>query len=118
MTSKKKLIQLFLKWLKLKNNTIGFESHLREKKTNYLLKYFQFLLRLLIKQQIINSNTSSNKLDKFKDILFLKNHLNLSQDQIRKILQNEIKIRSNCGGILGQLASFRSELRLTAGRIS
>ena len=54
--------------LQLKNNTIGFESHLREKKTNYLLKYFQFLLRLLIKQQIINSNTSSNKLDKFKDI--------------------------------------------------
>ena len=40
--------------------------------------YSGFNVTLPFKQQIINSNTSSNKLDKFKDILFLKNHLNLS----------------------------------------
>jgi DNA-directed RNA polymerase subunit beta len=88
--SKNKLIQFFLKWLKLKNNVINFKSNLKEDKITYVLCYFQFLLKLLIKYQVLQLNPSSNYLSNSTDInqiSFLKNRLNLSQFQIQKILQ-------------------------------
>ena len=61
--SKKELIQLFLKWLKLKNNEKDFQKKLKVNKITYLTKYFQFLLKLLIKYEIINSNWIQDKLE-------------------------------------------------------
>jgi DNA-directed RNA polymerase subunit beta len=88
--SKDKLIQFFLKWLKLKNNAINFKSNLKEDKITYVLLYFQFLLKLLIKYQVLQLNPSSNHLNNLTDInqiSLLKNNLNLSQFQIQKLLQ-------------------------------
>jgi len=61
--SKVQLIKLFLKWLKLKNNSQDLVTDLEAKKLNYLLKYFNFLLRLLIKYEIVQSKWLQNKLD-------------------------------------------------------
>jgi DNA-directed RNA polymerase beta subunit len=43
------LIQLFLKWLKLKNNSIYSKNDLTSKNITSLLKYFNFLVKTLIK---------------------------------------------------------------------
>jgi DNA-directed RNA polymerase subunit beta len=59
--SKTKLIQLFLKWLKLKNNYEFFHNDLKTKKIKDLIKYYQFFLKLLIKYEIIQSNWIQNK---------------------------------------------------------
>jgi DNA-directed RNA polymerase subunit beta len=53
------LIQLFLKWLKLKNNFDNFKID----KINYLLNYFNFLLKLLIKYQFSQLNWIKKKLE-------------------------------------------------------
>jgi len=50
--SKTKLIQLFLKWLKFKNTI----NNLKIEKMVYLIKYFNFLLKILIKYEIFQSN--------------------------------------------------------------
>jgi len=55
-------IKLFLKWLKLKTNSLNFESELKFEKLNSLLKYFNFLLKLIIKYEIFQSNYFSKKL--------------------------------------------------------
>lgn len=61
--SKIELIQLFLKWLKLKNYGQDFKHNLKEKKIIDLIKYFKFLLKLLIKYQIVQSNWLQDKLN-------------------------------------------------------
>ena len=59
--SKEKLIQLFLKWLKLKNNDLSFKNHLKTNEIISLTKYFQFLLKLVIKYEILKSNWIQEK---------------------------------------------------------
>ena len=56
---KVKLIKLFLKWLKLKNNS--FNSELPN--INYLIKYFNFLSKLLIKYELFQLSFNQNNLD-------------------------------------------------------
>jgi DNA-directed RNA polymerase subunit beta len=56
INSKTELIQLFLKWIKLKNHLLNNNLTLKEKKIVYLLKYFNFLLKLIIKCEIIQAN--------------------------------------------------------------
>ena len=56
---KVKLIKLFLKWLKLKNNS--FNSELPN--INYLIKYFNFLSKLLIKYELFHLSLNQNNLD-------------------------------------------------------
>jgi hypothetical protein len=88
--SKNKLIQFFLKWLKLKNNAISFKTNLKEDQISYILRYFQFLLKLLVKYQIVELNSSPNNLTNFKEIKeisLLKRSFNLSEPQILKVLQ-------------------------------
>jgi DNA-directed RNA polymerase subunit beta len=83
--SKIKLIQLFLKWLKLKNNISDFKTNLKKNKVVFLLKYFQFLLKLLIKYQILQTDqieTTNIHLDK---LLSLIKYSNLSKNQITKL---------------------------------
>lgn len=94
------LIQLFLKWLKLKNNISSFKSELKEEKMFYLLNYFNLLIRLLIKYEIFqkywvlskNRNVIKSEKKWLKNIiqntnsLFLQNSLQLSTGQTLKLL--------------------------------
>ena len=93
--SKIQLIQLFLKWLKLKNNSSHFKINLTSKNVNYLVHYFNFLLKLLIRYEIFQANylgetfkVNNNKEKYFTNFInlnkisFLLNNSNLSEDQI------------------------------------
>ncbi len=54
-------IKLFLKWLKLNNNSFYFQTYLKTKKITYLIKYFNYLISLLIKYEIFQFNYSQNR---------------------------------------------------------
>jgi DNA-directed RNA polymerase subunit beta len=98
---KTELIQLFFKWLKLQDNFSYFKTNLKRDKIGYLLKYFNFLLKLLIKYEIFqfdwidskvqaNSNIENNKkwLEEFikvNKVLFPINNLTLSINQVLKL---------------------------------
>ena len=81
LSSKKKLIQLFLKWLRLRLNV---KTPIQETKTEYLLRYFQFLLKLLMKYKILEQN---NKLTDSTKVLFSQTSFDLSQQQILKLFK-------------------------------
>lgn len=93
--SKAKFIQLFLKWLKFKKNLV--ES--KPEKITYLLKYFNFLVKILIKYEIFESNIQDNSLPfnvpnsinqknfiKTNKIELSLNELNISNNQALKLL--------------------------------
>ena len=97
--SKEKLIQFYLKWLKLKNNAVNFKTNLKTNETLIILQYFKFLLKLLIKYQILQLHSFSDNFDnlnKISQLLTLKNSLNLSKLQIQKLLQTYNKTIVNC----------------------
>jgi DNA-directed RNA polymerase subunit beta len=92
--SKTQLIQLFLKWLKLKNNYNNLKNNLKAREITSLLNYFQLLLKLLLKYEVINSEWNKEKLTsniKYKDwfkkffninrISLLDHNIELSNDQ-------------------------------------
>ena len=88
--SKDKLIQFFLKWLKLKNNAVNFKTNLKEKKIIYVLRYFQFLLKLLLKYQGLQLSSSPNNFINFPEInniSLLQNNFNLSKTQTQKVIK-------------------------------
>ena len=85
--SKIKLIQFFLKWVKLRNNSKGFKNNLLTQNIHYILSYFQFLLKFLLKYQITNFNSYPNNLTNLKPISSLKNNFDFSPRQIQKIFQ-------------------------------
>jgi DNA-directed RNA polymerase subunit beta len=79
--SKPQLIQLFLKWLKLKTNSFYFNTDLNSKKITYLVNYFNFLLKLLIKYEIFQSNyLLDNSHSKHNQKKFIKNFINLNKN--------------------------------------
>jgi DNA-directed RNA polymerase subunit beta len=96
------LIQLFLKWLKLKNNSSNLKYDLKEETVFYLLEYFNLLIRLLIKYELFQKIWVSNKIENktvieteknwLKNIiqttnsLSLQNLFQLSTDQTLKLL--------------------------------
>ena len=59
--SKRELIQLFLKWLKLKNKYQDFKNEIETNNIVDLIKYFNFLLKTLIKYEIIQLNWIQEK---------------------------------------------------------
>ena len=61
-SSKTKLIQFFLKWLHSKPNINIAENNLHRNKLLVLLKYFQFLLKLLVKCQLLLPANFKNKI--------------------------------------------------------
>jgi DNA-directed RNA polymerase subunit beta len=87
--NKFQLIQLFIKWIKLNNNYLWNET----KNISYLIRYFNFLIKLLIKYEILyvnynnyplsddklesetNKNLGLDNLELFKDINLSKNHV-------------------------------------------
>lgn len=83
--SKVRLTQLFLKWLKFDHFSLNFKN----KQIVYVLKYFQFLLKLLIKYKILEDNNSTQNVQNFNQInkiSILVKYLKLSKNQITKIL--------------------------------
>jgi DNA-directed RNA polymerase subunit beta len=89
--SKLELIKLFLKWLKLKTHSKNVEENIKEKKINSILAYFNFLVKLLIKYEILQSNWLQEKKNQTNQDLqwvnrFIKQNkisfLDLSKEQI------------------------------------
>lgn len=80
-TSKIKLIQLFLKWIQSQNNFLNLRSILEKNKITYLLTYYNFLIQLLIKYEILQLNLIKDK----------KNWLNqfLTTNQVLHLLKNK-----------------------------
>ena len=75
--SKTKLIKLFLKWIKIKSN-------LKEKSAqhvDYLILYFNFLTKLLIKYELLQTQLSKTKVK-----LEFTNHFEFSNEQGLKLL--------------------------------
>ena len=96
--SKNELIVFFLKWLKLQNHFSYFQINLEKNKINNLLKYFNFLLNLLIKYSISQSYQTQSKIknsvdneNKIKDLIKPIGTKIIFQDYIisNKILSNK-----------------------------
>ena len=96
--SKSKLIKLFLKWLKLKSNSFDYNKNLKSDKIYYLIKYFNFLLKLVVKYEIFQAKYSQSRLgsslhfkeknNEFKEknkIPFLFKKHTFSEDQAFKL---------------------------------
>lgn len=87
--SKTKLVQLFLKWLRLSSNSVN----LNDQNSIYLIGYFNFLLKLLTKYEIFESNynsirTNSKLAEKFlvsQKMETLFNDTKISQDKILQL---------------------------------
>jgi DNA-directed RNA polymerase subunit beta len=89
--SKIKLIQLFLKWMKFKNHS--FED--RSEEISYLLKYFNFLIKLLLKYEVFQLNLLNSSL-----ALKVQNR----RDPINLIKINKIEVLLNKFSISDQQA--------------
>jgi DNA-directed RNA polymerase subunit beta len=74
-----------LKWLQ-KNTTLDLKVNLNENKVLYVLKYFQFLFKLLLKYQILQNNKPAFIEKNLNEFSVLKSTLKLSRDQITKLL--------------------------------
>nr|WPV76460.1 RNA polymerase beta subunit [Naviculales sp.] len=85
--SKISLIQLFLKWLKLKSNS----EYLKDE---VLLEYFNFLSKLLIKYSILQLNWFQNK-GNSKRFNTLDSNLDLSKDKILNLYLIYDKVLTN-----------------------
>ena len=98
--SKIQLIKLFLKWLKIRKTISKSIPNLQERKIIFLLKYFNFLLKTLIKYEVIQFHwfqTKSEQVNKKhlewvtiflkkNKINFLNKNFKLSKNQLVSIL--------------------------------
>ena len=111
--SKIQLIQLFLKWLKLKNNSLYFQTTLKTEKFTFLIRYFNFLLKLVIKYEIFQLNylqpkfpfslsqkNDSLKFNEINKIPFSFKQVTLSEEQTFKIYVTYEKLISNFQNII------------------
>ena len=78
--SKTELIKLFFKWLKLKNNVAIFEKNFKLDNVSYLVHYFNFLTKLLIKYETF-------QLDSLKSKEIINNRLVPKDDLLSQIDQ-------------------------------
>lgn len=92
ISSKNKLIQFFLRWLKLKSISLNFSSNLNKEKLTHLLRYFQFFLKILIKYQLLKYD---NYFDCSIKTFSSKNSFYLSEKQVAKLFQIYNSILSN-----------------------
>ena len=86
--SKSKLINLFEKWIKSKHRLLKNENY-------YLVKYFNFLLKLFVKYEFIETNCINQDLKSYVDLtnnknifdsLYTSKTLNLSNQQFLKLV--------------------------------
>ena len=105
---KTQLIQLFLKWLRIRNESFYLETNLTSKNISYLLTYFNFLFKTLIKYQIFQVYYIQDKkllkedqiqwfekFDSLNKISFSFNDFDLSQNQIFQLSCVYDKLISN-----------------------
>ena len=90
--SKIKLIQIFLKWLRLKSQIITFKFDLKKNILIFILSYFQFLLNYLLKYQIIKFYLLKKNFSHINNNLHKRNNFKISKNQLQKVLQNYIKL--------------------------
>ena len=89
--SKIKLIKLYLKWFKFQNNFLNFKINLEKDKIIYLVEYYNFLAKLLIKYEILQDNLektdkeSKNQFIQKNKIDLLTKNLSLSEAQILQL---------------------------------
>ena len=106
--SKPQLIKLFFKWLKFKNNSFHSSTDLKFEGLKSLIKYFNFLLKLLIKYEIFQSNgyqtklpftkqkeTISNEFLRIHNIPFAFKKITLSEEQTLKLYYQYDNLISN-----------------------
>jgi DNA-directed RNA polymerase subunit beta len=86
--SKIKLIQIFLKWLKLKPTELLFQTILKTNNINYLLQYFKFISKLFVKYYFLKQKFSSNNFPLSNEILSIKNKFHLSNFEVNILLQS------------------------------
>jgi len=90
--SKVRLIHIFLKWLKLKDNSFIYKKNIQISKILFLIKYFNFLVKLLVKYDIFklvllpqNRNINFNKSNKFNKIISSLKSIKVSEKQILRL---------------------------------
>ena len=89
LKSKEKFMQVFIKWVKLKHQNLKGNNNLVTENITYTLNYFKFLLKLLIKYQLLNQTISpdlainSTKITNLSDLV---KKLDLSNKQFNKLL--------------------------------
>ena len=95
---KRKLIQLFLKWIQVQNNSFQLQTPLKSKTLLSVISYFNILLKLIIKYEIFQFNYSQIKFQQRTSQLkknSQKDKTNLSDEQIFKIYQKYDKLILN-----------------------
>jgi DNA-directed RNA polymerase subunit beta len=86
--SKVKLIKLFLKWFQLGDNMLSSKTNLK-KNTNFsLVKYYNFLIQLLVKYEILQLNLNKNK--KTASTQFIQKDTILSLTKILSLSENQV----------------------------
>ena len=93
--SKLKLIKVFLKWLKLRTQSKTLKTVLNLTESQSILNYFQFILKFLIKYQLLHSNKSLNILVGVNSLKTCKISFSLSENKIQKIVQRYARMISN-----------------------
>ena len=115
-TKKKQLIKLFIKWIKITNKTNYFQTIFLTENLDSLLKYFNFLVKILVKYQIFSNDylsqrtlrSKTNNLEQFQEqnnyfkILQLFNlpsitllKLLILYDDILNCSQNDLHVKLN-----------------------
>ena len=100
--SKNKLIQLFLKWVKLKNRSLHFSAGIKSENLTLLIKYFNFLLKLVIKYEMFQKHYLQKKFQLtlspnsiFNDISLTLDDTCLSKEQTLQIYSTYEKVISS-----------------------
>ena len=88
LKSNSQMSLLFLKWLKQKYTSPTTKTNFTNESISTLLKYFQFLLKVLTKYKILTQNEP-------KSLGISKKQVNLSQDQVQKIINVYSKTVTN-----------------------
>jgi len=86
--SNEKLLQIFIKWLKLKNQTQNLKAPIEENNVTEIVKYFQFLVILLLKYQFCTFNfLPDSRIATNNSPLTVVDSVTLSNEQLSKLLQ-------------------------------
>ena len=100
--SKSKLIQLFLKWVKLKNRSLDFSTDFKIENISLLINYFNFLLKLVIKYEMFQAYYLQKKLqltlvpnNVLNDISLTLDDISLSKEQTLQIYSTYEKVINN-----------------------
>jgi DNA-directed RNA polymerase subunit beta len=97
LKSKTKLVQIFIKWLKLKNQSQIFQSHIAENNITYILNYFKCILTIAIKYELCKGNSLFNSnLTTKNSVSTFANNSQLSKSQLSHFIQIYSKTLSNC----------------------